>query len=295
MSKYDAFVYEYLTEHKQVSLEKIGTLTLEGNIPAAERDNPHPGMNHLVQFVSDKRASTSPELIDFIAARLQKNKSLVYSDVESYFEQVRQFINIGKPYIIPGVGGVFMAKTGLYEFNGSETLPTAQVNREGQTRHEPAFETSEERRTDLRATQQNMLKYIALIVGVLLLAGVGYFIYDFVSDVKADNAAIVTDTAVVSPVTNDSFAAVTPLPPPAADSITMKVAIFQTPYSWTSSRKADSLTKAGFIASVDSVGVGRARRYRISIEGRVATMSDTLNLKDSLSRMFKKQVTLLPQ
>ena len=48
----------------------------------------------------DKRAATTPELINFISTKTGKSKMLIASDLESHLTQAREFINIGKTYEI---------------------------------------------------------------------------------------------------------------------------------------------------------------------------------------------------
>ena len=57
-----------------------------------------------VDFRFDKKATTTPELIDFISSRTGKSRMLIASDLESHLKQAREFINIGKTYEIINTG-----------------------------------------------------------------------------------------------------------------------------------------------------------------------------------------------
>ena len=117
MNRFDTAISEYLLEHKTVSLDKIGTITVAAyNAEAAE--------NLPVTFTCDKKVFTSPELIDFIAEKERKNKKLIAADLESHLSQVREYINIGKSYEIPGMGFIKANKTGTYIF-----LPYSETNK----------------------------------------------------------------------------------------------------------------------------------------------------------------------
>src|SRR5689334_5182119 len=111
MNHYDPFILGFFTEHKTVSFEKIGHLSIGGANHAAGA----------VTFQYDKKAETTPELSNFIAERTGKSKVLIQSDLESYFELTRQFINIGKPYELEGFGFISLNKSGEYTFTPYET------------------------------------------------------------------------------------------------------------------------------------------------------------------------------
>ena len=97
MNRYEQYISEFLAEYKEVSLEKIGVIKTSGHTDAETQSVP-------VDFRVDKKAITSPELIDFISSRAGKSKMLIASDLESHLAQAREFINIGKTYEIINAG-----------------------------------------------------------------------------------------------------------------------------------------------------------------------------------------------
>src|SRR4051794_27426398 len=101
MNNYDPFIQDFLAQYKSLSLEKIGHLKINGAEGVGGSD---------VSFQYDRKAATTPELVNYIAERTGKNKFLVQSDLESHFELTRQFINIGKPYELEGVGFISLSK-----------------------------------------------------------------------------------------------------------------------------------------------------------------------------------------
>ena len=100
MNQYDTLIRDYFYEHKSVSFENVGELIIDTNIASPEQ----PPSKAAIHFKFNKRAITSPGLAEYIAAKTGKNKVLINSDLESFVELMRQFMNIGKPYEMEGVG-----------------------------------------------------------------------------------------------------------------------------------------------------------------------------------------------
>jgi hypothetical protein len=306
VSKYDALLYDFLVEHKQISIEKIGTLQVIGNIPLTDKDNVLPSLKDVVQFSFDKKATTSIEFIEFAAARFAKNKSLVASDIESYFEQVRQFINIGKQYVIPGVGMIGMLKIGQYDFTPNETPPPAAVPKPqpnfNDTKAETAYETETAQKTTNKTSQQTLLSIAAIFIGVLVVAGIGYFVYTLVTgnSNNAENTAATeiaipdTTATVVQPDTvllnNNSQTQ------PTSDSVLYKF-IHETTASRNRAISRTAKLKAyGYNADFDSITdpATAVTKYRLFVAANRLN-GDTLKLKDSLQQLFTPRIITIAQ
>ncbi len=139
MNLYEQYISEFLTEYKEVSLEKIGVIKTLGYQNTETQSVP-------VDFTFDKKAITSPELVDFISTKTGKSKMLIASDLESHLTQAREFINIGKTYQIINAGFIKKNNAGSYEF-----LPLSQAVKAQKNFSQPA--TKNQRRKK-RALQQ---------------------------------------------------------------------------------------------------------------------------------------------
>jgi hypothetical protein len=83
-------------------------------------------------------------------------------------------------------------------------------------------------------------------------------------------------------------------PAPAVDTTkTYKMLVATVPFRWTTTRRMDSLTNAGFSPQLDSVGTGKSMRYRIYLNASHPA-NDTIALKDSLSKVFRRPVKIIP-
>ena len=115
MNKYDDFLTQYLETQQEISLNKIGQLFIKAR--AFYNESTHEIQEGAVNFAIDKKATTSQGLIEYIATLTGKNSSLISSDVESYLEQGRQFLNIGDTFSITGIGSFSKNNSGNYLFN----------------------------------------------------------------------------------------------------------------------------------------------------------------------------------
>src|SRR5882757_6145098 len=102
-------IEQLLVEHfyiaKQVTLQGIGTFTLSPDfIMPADSDKDIVLPENAVSFQYNSRAKEDEALIDYIVQQSRKMKPLASADLESYLMLASQFLNIGKPFIINGIG-----------------------------------------------------------------------------------------------------------------------------------------------------------------------------------------------
>jgi hypothetical protein len=116
--KMEQLIVQYLYSNKKVTLQDIGTFSIASdvNIPLDnEKDSVLP--EDYIQFAYDPKASVDEGLVDYIIAHTRKIKPLATSDLESYVMLNKQFLNIGKPLILEGIGTLQKAQTGIYTFS----------------------------------------------------------------------------------------------------------------------------------------------------------------------------------
>jgi len=301
MNHYDPFILDFLTEHKSVSFEKIGHLIITGA-------DYSPGVRHEgnVAFQYDKRAETTPELSDFIAERTGKNKMLIQSDLESYFELTRQFINIGKPYELEGIGFISLSKSGEYTFTPYETAEGKEEHKAAKKKQH-AYTTPH---TEPKRTSKSFLMFVAflIIVGVLGVIGWGTYklfvekgINNINDTIAISNNAGSPDTTATASLTDSTLNKDTTL---VTKSDTTKVIkndssfykfIFERTYSIEkASNRIDELKIIlSKDASFDSVKTDSTTLYRLFLRLKLPS-SDTAQMRDSLQRYFQHSVKIIP-
>ena len=117
--KLAALLAEYLYRQKKLNLAGIGTFLLD---PSARTN---PDAQHLSEGITfEHNASVKPDdnLVDFISAETGKMKTLASSDLASYVELGLQFLNIGKPLQIEGIGTLVKNKSGELEFTADHMM-----------------------------------------------------------------------------------------------------------------------------------------------------------------------------
>lgn len=115
--KIGQLIVQYLYNNKEVTLQEIGTFTLSKDIVfPAESDKEAYLPENAVQFHYNTRAGQDEGLIDYIVQTTRKIRPLATSDLESYSILGREYLNIGKPFFIEGLGTLQKADFGGYEF-----------------------------------------------------------------------------------------------------------------------------------------------------------------------------------
>lgn len=118
---------QYLYKYKRLDLPGLGTFLLDQSfIIEEEKNGPEKPINlEGVSFQNNTSIKEVPELIVFITSQTGKIKVLATADLESYLEQAKQFLNIGKPYIIEGIGSLEKLRSGEYIFKAGKVLQEA--------------------------------------------------------------------------------------------------------------------------------------------------------------------------
>src|SRR5258707_1269991 len=115
--KIEQLIVQYLYTNKKVTLQDIGVFHLSDsvNIPVEhEKDAALP--DNAISFEYNIKSVQDDGLIDFIVQQTRKIKPLATSDLESFTILGRQFMNIGKPLPIEGLGILQKNQHGEYEF-----------------------------------------------------------------------------------------------------------------------------------------------------------------------------------
>lgn len=191
--KLEQLIVQYLYNNKTVTLQDIGTFTLSPNvvIPAdSEKETSLPV--GAIEFEYNNRAQQDDGLIDFIVQQSRKIKPLATSDLESYSLLSRQFLNIGKPMIIEGIGTLQKSQEGIYEFTQGHTINPKLENQPVTIREKAQDEIS----FSTPARETGGSKTLLLIVAALIILGTLGAIYYFLVYDKTDEVPVQTETLV---------------------------------------------------------------------------------------------------
>lgn len=126
--KIDQALIFFLLRHKQLPLQGIGIFKLEGNI--AEPSDPGKPIvipADAINFTYNPRIAEDADLVSFISETTGKIKPLASADLDSYLTLGRQFLNIGKPMVLPNIGTLEKTNSGELVFKGGQHVMEAAV------------------------------------------------------------------------------------------------------------------------------------------------------------------------
>lgn len=289
--KVEQLMVQYLYLNKKVTLQDVGTFTIVPGfdiLPDNDKEITLP--DGAIQFEYNSRAPQDDGLIDFVVQHSRKIKPLATSDLESYSILSRQFLNIGKPLIIEGLGVLQKNQKGTYDFSQGHTatskMEAAPVAMKEKQHEEISFATKPRE----QGTSKNWM-LAALLVFVVSTAGAVYYFMmrGDKEEPVTENSLLLTDDdslkirdTLLSSVRGPASQRDTTLSRPARDGYSFKVVLKEYPSKLAADKAFVKLTSYGhklLLTQKDSA------RYRISMPF-TTSLSDTSRVKDSLKRFF---------
>lgn len=121
--KIEQVLVHYLLKNKSLTLQGIGTLQLNADLPdTTDSDKPTVIPENAISFHYDPKTKEDESLVDFIVEHTHKIKSLASSDLESFLSLGRQFLNIGKPFTLHNLGTLDKLDSGELVFKAGELI-----------------------------------------------------------------------------------------------------------------------------------------------------------------------------
>ncbi len=295
--KIEHLLVQHFYKHKEVTLQGIGTFRLSSDfVLPAENDKDTVIPENAISFQFDSRAAEDDALISYIVEQTRKMRPLAAADLDSYLVLGKQFLNIGKPFKIEGLGMLLKNQQGEYQFTQGYSFSTKPEEAPPAVVKEKADDGDLSFRDDSGrsggGTKKTFMTVAALLVVGILGAAAWYFFMRNPQPAAVETATQVpvtppqTDTGsnTTTPAVTDSSTlakkdSVTAVPPPVAQgSYTFKV-VFRVLSQGGALKKKIELNKPNVIMyTTDSV------HYKLA-EGFNLPLSDTTRIKDSL-RLF---------
>lgn len=299
--KLERLIVQFLYTNKKVTIQDIGTFTLSPDIIIPEENDKHNSLPpNSIHFEADLKAPQDEDLIDFITKQTRKIRPLAASDLESYSMLNKQFLNIGKPLVIEGLGT--LQKNQLGQFSFSQTtiiqnkIEAAPVQKAEKNSEEISFSSTE--RITNRSSKNSLQKLLILI----LLLAAGTVVFYFLK-YKENNEDLVVVKEPAQPLKNDTIIkvdtsltqkidSVLPKPTnpiPAEDGTTFSVVIKEYASLEAADKAYNRLTRYGHQLKkiqIDSI------RYKLAMPFKT-DLSDTTRAKDSLSKFFQSKTYII--
>lgn len=162
-----------------------------------------------VSFENNPSIIETTDVINFISTQSGKIKALAAADLDSHLELARQFLNIGKPFLLEGIGSLVKIRSGEFAFTPGLALPSGLKDSQVKVVSTPA--NTEEPYSDFKSVfyeRKGKLKWNRPVAALLLLVGIalavwgGYMVYKRTTannnntpvEEKKDDALLLSDT-----------------------------------------------------------------------------------------------------
>jgi hypothetical protein len=186
----------YLYTNKRLDLPGIGTFLLSNSV-SVEPENSKQSKNTELEGVSFESNPSikepSEDLIQYISTHSGRIRPLAAADLDSYLWLALQFINIGKPYLIEGIGSLTKINAGGFDFVPGQVLTEKLkdiVAKEAESMASRAADDNYKNIFYPKKPKTNWRKPVAVLLvlaGVALAIWGGYTVYKKTSDKKEDS------------------------------------------------------------------------------------------------------------
>src|SRR6188508_2023303 len=103
--KIEQLLVQHFYNTGEVTLQGMGTFTLSpGFVAPKDNDKDVEIPDNAISFQYNPRATADEALVDHIVLQTRKMKALASADLDSYLVLGKQFLHIGKPFKIEGMG-----------------------------------------------------------------------------------------------------------------------------------------------------------------------------------------------
>lgn len=195
--RFDVLLAQYLSQHKKLNLPGIGIFETDSSTVTWDENGKQKGAGNGIVFRHVPVVKADDDLIAFISEHTGKMKPLAISDLESYLTLGKQFLYIGKPFYLEGIGTLQFSKGGNFDFTPGEFITTKL--------EEPAVEKVEERkkyeeeeRTASpagRGSGRAVLIWILVLIGLGLAGWGGYYYYkNYIANASSANQSAALDS-----------------------------------------------------------------------------------------------------
>lgn len=294
--KLDQVFVHQLYNNKKITLQGIGIFTLNNSfsVPVdSEKGMVLP--EDAISFLYDPKATEDEALIDAIVQYTKKIKPLASADLDSYLMLGRQFLNIGKPFIIEGLGTLDKAQTGELVFiPGQFITPRIEAPK-------ALKENENEEKSGLfpdydREVNTNGNRTLWIIFAVILLSAGAWAAYHFIfkknntEEANETTQTVKTDTIQKKDTTQKPPAIIISTDTTSAlkqqtnnDGYTFKIVFKQTHNEQKAINTLHKYKKYGhkviMYTTDDSITFKVAESFTLPL-------SDTTHIKDSLNKYY---------
>ena len=285
--KIEQLLVQHFYNNKEVTLQGMGIFNLSPDfVMPKENDKDTEIPENAITFQYNPKAVEDEALIDYIVQQSRKMKSLAAADLDSYLVLGKQFLNIGKPFKIDGMGMLVKTQQGELEFTKGHTFHTkietsAVALKEKAVNPEISF-ASESKKTE--GDNKKAIMIAGIIVATGLIAATAWYFFSKKNSTTHEIpvVTVITDTPKVTVQKPDTVALKPTIPATTKDGYTFKIVFLKTVDSAAAAYRMNVLTTRHhkvIMFKKDSVTYALAEPFSLPL-------SDTAHIKDSLNRFY---------
>lgn len=281
--KIEQVLVQQLYSNKKIILQGIGSFSLDSSVSLpADSEKGMVIPENAISFDYNPKAGEDEALIDAIVVHTKKIKPLASADLDSFLMLGRQFLNIGKPFTIEGLGTLDKAQTGELVFiPGQFITPKIEAPK---ALKENEFEEKSglfpDYDTEVNSSGRRTLWIITTIILLgAVVWGVYYFFYKKTDQDVVNESVPVQNTVDSTTAKKDTVAIAVPL---LNDGYTFKIVFKETKDKQDASKTYSKFKEYGhkvIMYTNDSV------IYKVA-EPFTRPLSDTTHIKDSLNKYY---------
>ncbi len=295
--RFDLLLAQYLQQHKKLALPGIGTFESDNSTATWDENGKQRQPGNGVVFRNIPVSRAEDDLITFISEHTGKMKPLAISDLESYLTLGKQFLYIGKPFFLEGIGTLQFTKSGHFEFTPGDFVTTKldePMAERVEERRRPTPEEVEETETRSRGGGRKVFMWLIVLLCLGLVAWGGYYFYTQSAKQQVftpvNNPGNQSDTAATVPAaaTEQAVAGVDSSKPapaglaPVPGSSSFRFVVEQTTDKQRAMNRYRKLKSFGNDIQLFTPDSTNFTLYFIL----PATAADTLRMRDSLNRWY---------
>ncbi len=292
--KIEQLIVQHLYNSKKVTLQGIGTFRLNPSVllPADDKDKNFVMPENAFEFEYNLKAGEDEDLINYIVKHTRKILPLASADLDSYVILAKQFLNIGKPLVIEGVGTIQKNQLGNYQFTPGHFI-TPRIDdipkQARETRDETVSFESE------GPAKNNGRRNGMIFLTLLILGATAFGIYYMVThqDFTKPETPVVTNTAIQedtvatidtagSGLSNADSTLPQAIAAPGIDTGGFQIVLKVYPSAATARKAYQRLSTYGHKLVVNRVD---SFNYEVAMPFK-KPLSDTARARDSLRRFF---------
>ncbi len=177
--KIEELIVQYFYTNKEVRLPGIGAFKLASDVTLpSEREKELTLPENAIVYEYDTRAVEDNGLIHYIVEYTGKILPLATSDLDSYIILAKQYLNIGKPLQIEGLGTLIKSQSEEYQF-----VQASHTHHNHETAYQPLREKTEEKISFASGAKRGRAKekkrglwIVIAVILLLCLAAAAWFV-----------------------------------------------------------------------------------------------------------------------